>query len=232
MYIQKKGRKNDRPWYKCRRASSSILVLCGMLLAYVVVSTCSFLAWSPPESADEVISAKSVVRESRKRHHAEHNQLHQRSAASQMATTRTVSHLASPMIFDLESPQPPFSIFYNVFMPRDQGSRGVQNSLDIVKEQMNQVAKSYAASFDNPVHLYYNTIGLANGLNQTYMQELCRPNNIHCHHMQHYRTGFEEYTLQRLSEYCHAQEPQSKPQQKPHRVIYMHNKGSFVSSLP
>lgn len=139
---------------------------------------------------------------------------------------------------------PSFSIFYNIYIPTDQGQTGSDRAKSIVAEQMNQIGASYAATFEQPVLLYYNTIGMADIVTAAYMNNtLCVPNHIECIHMQHYETGFEEHTLQRLHEYCHAQPDTSDvndadtdadadtndphQQHHQHRVVYMHNKGSY-----
>ena len=139
-----------------------------------------------------------------------------------------------PFKFDLHSrDQPPFSIFYNLYVPSNQGESGVRNALAIVKEQMDQIGQSHAASYpEKPVRLYYNTIGQQeHQFNHTLMRDtMCKPNHIQCIHMQHYAAAFEEHTLERLSEYCHAQPTAiDQQQQQQHRVVYMHNKGSFHS---
>jgi hypothetical protein len=125
------------------------------------------------------------------------------------------------------SPQPPpFAIFYNVFIPLDQGEEGVKKALEIVKEQMDFIGSSYAASYDGgkPVTVFYKTIGKHGALNTTYMHHVCSERNkFVCQHMQHHHEGFEELTQQSLYEYCQGQAGFDT------RVVYMHNKGSFHS---
>jgi hypothetical protein len=126
--------------------------------------------------------------------------------------------------------RPPFAIFYNVFIPDDQGEDGVSRSLSIVKEQMDQVGNSYAGSFSTSVTVYYNTIGMAGALNETFMTQVCSvQNNIKCVHMKHYKEAFEEVTLQKLSEYCHYHDHDDDDNNNGvhRRVVYMHNKGSY-----
>jgi hypothetical protein len=124
----------------------------------------------------------------------------------------------------------PFAIFYNVFIPDNQGESGVLRSLSIVKEQMDQVGNSYAGSLgganQTAVTVYYNTIGMAGALNETFMTQVCSvQNNIKCVHMNHYNEAFEEVTIQKLSEYCHYHNDDDDGVNR--RVVYMHNKGSY-----
>jgi hypothetical protein len=125
------------------------------------------------------------------------------------------------------SASPPFAIFYNIFIPPDGGKQGVRKALRIVKEQMNQVGESYAATSarqnNQTVTVYYNTIGHADALNATYMSHVCSKasKNMRCQHMQHYDQAYEEVTLERVKEYCH--------QHDSHKAIYMHSKGSYHS---
>lgn len=103
----------------------------------------------------------------------------------------------------------------------------MKRSLEIVKEQMDVIGSSYAASYDDgkPVTVYYNTIGRQGALNATYMHHVCSErNNFLCVHMAHHNEGFEEKTLQPLYEHCHNQGGSDT------RVVYMHNKGSFHES--
>jgi hypothetical protein len=161
------------------------------------------------------------------------------------AKARNVSLAVSPetaLLFSKETAAqkaPPFAIFYNVFIPNDQGEAGVLRSLAIVKEQMDQVGNSYAGKFGSAIHadpnlttasvtVYYNTIGMAGALNKTFMATVCSvQNNIHCIHMNHYNEAFEEVTLQKLSEYCHYHDGDDDHDGVKRRVIYMHNKGSY-----
>jgi hypothetical protein len=168
------------------------------------------------------------------------------SMANNVASTRNISLAVSPeaalMFSSSERAEataqqsPPFAIFYNVFIPNDQGEAGVSRSLSIVKEQMDQVGNSYAGSFGAnqnatpnqtaAVTVYYNTIGMAGALNETWMTQVCSvQNNIKCVHMNHYHEAFEEVTLQKLSEYCHYHDHDDDGVNR--RVVYMHNKGSY-----
>jgi hypothetical protein len=114
---------------------------------------------------------------------------------------------------------PPFAIFYNIFVPSDQGEKGVANSLRIVQEQLRQVGSSYAASLDRHPTLFYNTIGKRDGIEANTMQILCHDNNLTCTHMEHYDDGFEQVTLQKIQDFCFIHED--------HRVVYLHTKGAY-----
>jgi hypothetical protein len=117
------------------------------------------------------------------------------------------------------------AIFYNVFIPTDQGTQEVQRTLSIVQEQMAQVGQSYAnADANKNVVVYYTTIGLSTALSPTAMDLICATNQIRCVHKQHYDTGFEERTLQNLYDYCRDSSDTATAST---RVIYMHNKGSY-----
>jgi hypothetical protein len=224
-------------WYECR-GPSSLLLLCGILLLYVVVSTLSILTWDPlPLSSNEFIGSKEDFQ---RRHPPPSSYeligsppdtlVSPKSAPfAQLVDTNISAHFSSrnPALAH-------FSIFYNVYIPTDQGQPGGDRALAIVKEQMNQIGTSYATSFEQPARLYYNTIGMPGVLTDAVMYNLCVVNHIECIHMQHYKSGFEEFTLQKLYEYCHAQPhdnddstTESDSDQEQHRVVYMHNKGSY-----
>jgi hypothetical protein len=197
---QKSNRKNvPRSCAKDYRRLPAILLLCGILLLYVVISTINFLSWLPSN-------------------HVEHELAFMKNSSFE------------PVRVDWEtissSQPPPHAIFYNVFIPLDQGEEGVKKALEIVKEQMDFIGSSYAASYGGgkPVTVFYKTIGKHGALNATYMHHVCTERNTFvCQHMQHHHEGFEELTLQRLYEYCQNDGGSDS------RVVYMHNKGSFHS---
>jgi hypothetical protein len=114
---------------------------------------------------------------------------------------------------------PPFAIFYNIFVPSDQGEKGVANSLRIVQEQLSQVGSSYAASLQRQPTLFYNTLGKRDGIEANAMQILCHTNNLTCTHMEHYDDGLEQVTLQKVHDFCSIHED--------HRVVYLHTKGAY-----
>jgi hypothetical protein len=118
------------------------------------------------------------------------------------------------------SPGAPFAVFLNAYFP--QGEEKVAKTLDALKEQVHQIGTSFAASLvDQPLTLYYNTLGNSNGINATTMTEICSQyDNLVCQHMEHFDSGFEEVTLDKLYDYCH------EPNRESHRVVYLHNKGS------
>ena len=111
---------------------------------------------------------------------------------------------------------PPFAIFYNIFVPSDQ--KRAANSLRIVKSQLSQVGKSYAASLQRQPTLFYNTIGKRDGVDASDMQSICHDNNLTCTHMEHYDEGSENVTLQKVHDFCSIHED--------HRVVYLHPKGA------
>ena len=133
--------------------------------------------------------------------------------------------LTDEMSFDFNvTDSPPFSIFYSIFVREDGGEQSFVSPLKIVKEHMKQVGQSYAASFDSKVTVFYNTIGPSNGLETAAIQNICRQNNLKCVQMAHYEEGREEFTLQKVHEYCHVYDS--------HRVIYMHTEGSDPNIPP
>jgi len=111
------------------------------------------------------------------------------------------------------------AIFYNIFIPTDQGAEGEQRARDILQDQLGQIGASYAVA-NGTVSLYYVTIGKP--LDQDdydYMKSLCDRNHLECHHIQHFKRGYEEVTLQRVHEFCVAY-PEF-------RAMYIHSKGSY-----
>jgi hypothetical protein len=253
----------------CRRPVSAIIAVCGILLCYGLASNATFLSWSQEDNGetDVVVEEKALLHEiadsmiassssnvrmntgtGRAQPSSEKSSPHRAGMGDDaLAKARNLSLAVSPeaaLLFSKESAQqqsqsPPFAIFYNVFIPKDQGEAGVLRSLAIVKEQMDQVGNSYAGSFgagganqnqNAPVTVYYNTIGMAEALNETFMTQVCSvQNNIHCVHMNHYNEAFEEVTLQKLSEYCHYHDDDDDNDHDgvKRRVVYMHNKGSY-----
>jgi hypothetical protein len=142
--------------------------------------------------------------------------------------------------FDL-STSPPFVVFYNIYLHPDRTDLGI----GIVQEQLDQVAKSYAAqsrTTDNDkdggperkrLTIYYNTVG-AFALHTTdLIDDLCSRNNLDCRYMRHYDSGFEEVTLQRAHDFCTqtaAPENQNDSDNADIRVVYMHKKGSITAT--
>jgi hypothetical protein len=121
----------------------------------------------------------------------------------------------SAFTFSLDSlTSPPFVVFYNIYLHPNRTDLGI----GIVKEQLGQVAKSYAAqshTHDNGggspkerkrLTIYYNTVGAAPALHSktTYnmIDNVCASHGLDCRYMQHYESGFEEVTLQRAHDFC------------------------------
>jgi hypothetical protein len=204
--LEKKSnrKKVPRSCVEDYRRLPSVFLLCGiLLLVYVVISTINLLTRLP--------SSLSY-------NHAEYALAFMKNISSEPARVdwETIS----------SSQHPPFAIFYNVYIPLDQGEEGVKKALEIVKEQMDFIGSSYIASYDGgkPVTVFYKTIGKHGALNTTYMHHVCSERNeFVCQHVQHHHEGFEELTLQSLYEYCQHQGRADT------RVVYMHNKGSFHS---
>jgi hypothetical protein len=133
------------------------------------------------------------------------------------STGATVTSDAASDVIDAD-----IAIFYNAFVPSTKGQKGIDLAFGIIRRQLEQVAESYAASQSKPVTVHYNSIG-STMLNKTSMAGLCNnTGRIRCEHMDHYDSGFEEVTLVKLHNYC--------TNHLTHRVVYMHNKGSFHPS--
>jgi len=200
----------------------SVLVLWGViLLMYVVVSTAKGRSWFQGVFLDARI--EGVLPELGMSPSESHEKQHPFDTPFR---TNSSSTLQLPG-FDTASSQArdEFAIFYNVYIPHDQGDKGVRRSLDIVREQIDTIGNSYAAKFSDgtPVTVYYNTIGKQGALNSTYMLHVCSERNkIVCVQMDHHDVGFEELTLQHLFDYCVYQEDDWDP-----KVLYLHNKGSY-----
>jgi hypothetical protein len=65
----------------------------------------------------------------------------------------------------------PMAIFYNAYIPTHMGQEGIDNALNIMKEQMRQVQRSDAAHWDNrTITMYYNSVGQDGILTEEYMQ--------------------------------------------------------------
>jgi hypothetical protein len=136
--------------------------------------------------------------------HNKHNEHNEHNNATASSTSISISTRNFPFSLRDRTKSPPFVIFYNVYIPMDQGEQGVRKSLDIITEQVGQVGSSYAASFPGkPVTIFYNTIGKKDVVHQQHMSHICADhNNVLCIHLQHYEEGFELLTLQRVYDYC------------------------------
>jgi len=159
-----------------------------------------------------------------------------------------------------KDPAPPIVIFYQIYLPPDSNTK-LLNALRIVKEQFRQLKVSYVyRNSKEQLTMYYVTIGKDGILTPEEMQgpEYCGGGifgmgDINCAHLEHYDTGFEDRTLQKIHDFCgNQQEVQgdhpsipsplesawkspedesasalSPPRQQEYRVLYMHNKGSY-----
>jgi hypothetical protein len=161
----------------------------------------------------------------------------------------------SAFTFSLDpSTSPPFVVFYNIYLHPNRTDLGI----GIVKEQLGQVANSYAAQAhtqykggDSPkrrkrLTIYYNTVGAAPALRNTthnIIDNVCASHQgLDCRYMQHYESGFEEVTLQRAHDFCTQTMAAAAPEKDNEndnggddhadniRVVYMHNKGSFTDT--
>jgi len=148
------------------------------------------------------------------------------AVASSERTGNFVNHTSSSLQSQPQSP--PWAIFYNIYFPEEETAGTAptyQHPIDIVYEQLGQVAGSYAAydgdSSSSTATIYYNTIGSRQ--DALSIPRICSTLRLNCVHMEHYPSGvFEEVTLERVQGYC-ARNPDN-------RVIYMHSKGSYHES--
>ncbi|GKY94299.1 hypothetical protein MPSEU_000395700 [Mayamaea pseudoterrestris] len=109
------------------------------------------------------------------------------------------------------------SVFYNIFIPDTDD--GKNNTLRIVREQIEQVASSFAtATMEQPMPIIIYTMGAADVITSESLASIC-PARLKCHHMQHYQQGNEAITLNALRQYC-IERPTAT-------VTYLHSKGSF-----
>lgn len=116
-------------------------------------------------------------------------------------------------------------LFYNIFIPDTKD--GQENALRIVREQVKQIQKSFAAKVAQRqarrggLAVYYVTVGVDHILTPSRMQnDFCGP-NLPCRHVEHYQAASEVVTLQHVYNYCSA------PEHGANVVTYLHNKGSF-----
>lgn len=106
-----------------------------------------------------------------------------------------------------ETVDPELALFFNIYI----NPTNISASLDIVQEQLFERRKSMAAA---TAPLYYVTIG-------SIQANVTRCSN--CHLLEHLEKGSELHTLQHMYTYC-TKHPN-------HKVVYMHNKGSFTMTL-
>jgi hypothetical protein len=108
------------------------------------------------------------------------------------------------------------TLFYNIFIPTDQGKNSQGRAHRIVSEQLNTIGKSAATKI--PRKLGTETVLYQTGIDAT-MTEECTCFGLTCIRMIHYDDADEDITLDRLQDFCRA-----NPH---HRVTHLHNKGSY-----
>lgn len=112
------------------------------------------------------------------------------------------------------------AVFYHVFIPPNKGKKGIQQSLDIVREQLTQITNGLPNS--RTVSVYYTTTGVYRVAKHE-ADRACHELGLdYCYWMGHWKEGQEELTLNHLHEYCHYNEDAT--------VVYLHTKGSFHSA--
>lgn len=137
------------------------------------------------------------------------------------------------LLFEKAIMPPPTAIFFHIYVPtvRDEVKSGDHQSriraLNIIREQLQQVWEGLASTPNmQNTQLFYTTVGQS--LDEGYVERICSEFSsnefvLSCHHLQHLISGFEEYTLTALHEYCVENED--------HRAIYLHTKGSYHASI-
>ena len=134
-------------------------------------------------------------------------------------------------------------IFYNIFLPMDQGRAAMARALHIVEEHIAQIGTLIAAATDKDTKntttntiIYYATIGLPGVLTPAYMNRLCQQQQHHHHYhltcipLGHSLSGWEEQSLEPLYNMCHSSSPNNNHHHPPPlKVTYLHSKGTFHS---
>lgn len=135
------------------------------------------------------------------------------------------------LLFQHATP-PTIAIFFHIYVPTvayEEKTGDYQSrirGINIIREQLKQVWEGLASIPNmHQVKLFYTTVG--QGLEEGHVERICNELSspdlvLSCHHLQHVDSGFEEYTLTALHEYCVENEE--------HRAIYLHTKGSYHAS--
>ena len=118
-------------------------------------------------------------------------------------------------------------LFYNLFIPNE--SEAVQHVIEVVNEQLGQVAKSLQKLEKDKrgAILYYNLIGNDHAFPEEKMKALCSKlsSQLSCKQIGFYKTASESVTLQDMHDYCQRDEVANV------RVTYLHAKGSYHQTL-
>eukprot|EP00401_Gymnodinium_catenatum_P000726 CAMPEP_0117472766 /NCGR_PEP_ID=MMETSP0784-20121206/8421_1 /TAXON_ID=39447 /ORGANISM="" /LENGTH=373 /DNA_ID=CAMNT_0005266937 /DNA_START=121 /DNA_END=1242 /DNA_ORIENTATION=+ len=117
------------------------------------------------------------------------------------------------------SEPPTVAIFLSAYMPKTTPHRSAKQALNIVKEQLQQVRISYAASRN--ATLYIKVVGRDTEKNQNMCKRVHDVGGMICVDLPHVEGGGELHTLSDLHDYCGR-----APAVSNMRVVYMHNKGS------
>mmetsp|Transcript_73987 Transcript_73987/g.214063 ORF Transcript_73987/g.214063 Transcript_73987/m.214063 type:complete len:418 (+) Transcript_73987:58-1311(+) len=134
------------------------------------------------------------------------------------STTTAIFAETWRMSFSTDSPaSSPLSIFYNVYIPEENAT-----AIQIVSEQLTQIGEGLRC-VQQAIPLLYTTVGRT--LAEASMVSMCGKysDKISFTHLAHLETGYEEHTLGAVHDYCSAH-----PR---HRVIYLHNKGSYHETI-
>lgn len=107
-------------------------------------------------------------------------------------------------------------VFYHIYIPPHKGKRGIQQALEIVEEQLTQIA-----TLQPPAAVYYVTTGV-DQVARHQAQATCRQLGLTCQWMGHWSEGQETLSLTRLYDFCQTHPSAS--------VVYLHTKGSFHSN--
>ena len=126
----------------------------------------------------------------------------------------------------LQLPSHNITIFYNVFLPTNATYERLNKAKSVIVEQMKQLATSHIVttlnSGTNNVELQFVSIGHQE-TGPMVLKE-CQKHRLHCIHLSHEATGYEDQTLRHIYPFCEARVNENSYQ---HQIIYLHSKGSF-----
>jgi hypothetical protein len=136
--------------------------------------------------------------------------------------TQLLSHWPGPT-------KPKLRAFYNVFIPPSENNTVSEVVVDLIFEQLTQIATSYAAkAYDIVIHV----IASGQAVNDAWLQSLCTSVTTYTNHTEdtfqcvlvaQYSQGNEMETLAKVHDYCLENTNEL--------VLYFHNKGSFHPSV-
>jgi hypothetical protein len=94
---------------------------------------------------------------------------------------------------------PHHALFYNIFVPFTE--EGQENALRIIREQIDQIKHSYAATAGDELVVFYVTLGMEGIVTQEVVSEFCGE-TLSCRHVEHFIDGREGTNY--LKHYLHS----------------------------